>query len=148
MLLVWFLAACGPAPALPATTTAPTETQVPPTSAPRPAATSTPYPTSTPSGPFPTGIYKAAHPLGMYQIEFAEDGTFKTLVLDGSTITGTYVVTGDRIVFNEVYGVCVGFPGNFGWSFDGQVLIFKSGPADQCPIARAADLQRPWEKQP
>ena len=131
---------------VPSSTAAPAETMTP-ASTDTPAATPTPGPSPTPSGPFPIGSYKPQFPLlALSGLTFVDDGTY---TVEGLSITGTYVVTNNQIVFTEKEGGnarCVGIPGTYIWSFDGTTLRFKRVD-DQC-ADRSLDLVRSWIKQP
>jgi hypothetical protein len=149
LLSVW-LSACAPAstPILPTITAVPTTTPIPPTTTAVPTTTPIP-PTITPGGPFPTGSYKAANPVDVTDLVFLEDGTFtRLLASENYLITGTYEVTGDKIVLNEDRPMpCFGSPGTYTWSFDGKTLTLKV-VEDNCEFPRRVNLSRNWTKQP
>lgn len=106
-------------------------------------------PTATPSGPFPVGDYKAVSPLRATDLSFLDDDTFTLLLPSEDTvITGTYVVTADKIVLNEnPYNLCSGYPGTYTWSFDGETLTLEA-VEDKCDVPRQANLSRAWTRQP
>ena len=136
LLSVW-LSACAPAstPMVWLSACAPASTPIPPT--------------ITPRGPFPTGSYKAVNPVDVTDLVLLEDGTFtRLLASENSLITGTYEVTGDKIVLNEDPGMpCTGYPGTYTWSFDGKTLTLKV-VEDNCDFPRSHNLSRSWSKQP
>ncbi len=149
LLSVW-LSACAPAstPIPPTITAVPTTTPIPPTITAVPTTTPIP-PTITPGGPFPTGSYKAVAPVDVTDLVFLEDGTFTRLLRsENYLITGTYEVTGDKIVLNEDRSMpCFGSPGTYTWSFDGKTLTLKV-VEDNCFFPRPRNLSRIWTKQP
>jgi hypothetical protein len=112
------------------------------------ASFTSPAPTYTPGGPFPTGTYEPIRVLYINKLEFREDGTFRYTLDGGGAVSGTYVLDSNQIVLNESQiGPCAGFPGTYKWSFDGNTLYLKA-IEDKCPLPHKLPLQRGWVKQP
>lgn len=103
---------------------------------PVPTTTLAPTPMPTPSGPIPTGSFKADHAASILDLKLKEDGTFEGLGA-GMVPTGTYPVSGNHVTFTETAGICVGKPGEYIWSFKGSALTFQV-VHDDCS-------QRAWE---
>src|SRR5512133_4013539 len=130
--------------ASPAATLAPKPTA---TVSPAPTATSAPKPTVTGPGGFPIGTYKPDHLLYTQYILFTAQGT---VVLGlGDADTGSYVVSGDQIVFNMDVGICHNHPGTYHWEIHGDTLTLKPINETCTESSRSEDLGgRSWIRQP
>jgi hypothetical protein len=73
---------------------------------------------------------------GAYKLVLAKNGTYKWYhALSGGWASGTFTVSGPRIVFAEDTGCAVpGFTkkGFYRWSITGGKLVFKATRGDQC----------------
>ena len=146
VFLMVLLSGCAPAstPIPPTFTPSP----IPPTFTPEPTTTQTSVPTNT-AVPFPTGTFKAMQSnIKNAQLKFLDDGTYRQ-VGGALTISGTYTVDGDKIVFTEIKnsGSCGDFPATYIWSFDGRLLNLKT-VENKCPFASIFSVEGQWTKQP
>ncbi len=114
---------------------------------PAPPATLAPQPTPTGPGGFPLGKYVPDHVRDVQYLLFTAQGTFVTMFADADT--GSYVVSGDQIVFNMDAGVCHEHPGTYHWELHGNTLTFKP-INDTCTASSRADELggRSWIRQP
>src|SRR5512141_1328250 len=88
-------------------------------------APATPAVPATLTGPggFPVGTYKPDHLLFTQYILFTAQGT---VVLGlGDADTGSYVVSGDQVVFNIDQGIGHIHPGTYHWELHGDTLTLK-----------------------
>jgi hypothetical protein len=117
------------------------------TAPPTPASTLAPQPTPTGPGGFPLGNFKPDHLLYTQYILFTAQGT---VVLGlGDADTGSYVVSGDQIVFSMDVGICHNHPGTYHWEIHGDTLTLRPINETCTESARAEDLGgRSWIRQP
>jgi len=124
----------------------PSATQSPPTPAPTPVPpTQTPAPAAAVALAFPTGVFTKAS----YTWEFKADGTWIVeLHLQGvdQIGSGTYTVTGDQFLIQDVLHSCKDTVGTYAWSYDGEVLSIK--PVDDKCRDRANMSWGEWRKEP
>jgi hypothetical protein len=100
---------------------------------------------------FPTGAFKAVKPLYAEEIRFFENGTYKVRFVGdtwANPYEGTYVITGDQLVFDDPDTECAGHPGTYTWSFDGTTLTLKVVEDTCTALPRAEDLGHAWVKLP
>jgi hypothetical protein len=113
-----------------------------------PTATPAPKPTATAPAGIPAGIYKPDPPGVSAYMLFTAQGRYISS-LPGGPRTGSYVVTGDQIVFNADDGPCVNVPGTYHWELNGNTLIFKAIQDDCTQALRQEDMTgRSWILQP
>ena len=115
------------------------------------AACGTTAPTSTRSGSFPTGEFKAVGTVYTDKIRFFDNGNYAAHFPGESWETayrGTYAITGDQLVFDDPETECAGHTGTYIWSFDGTTLTLTVVEDTCTALPRAEDLGHAWTKVP